>query len=84
MFGDWKWRVISNNPKLYSRLPVFKTFCEHVKAGRKRLDNYYQRQIDEHAKLTDFDTDAPPTDYTEAYLREKRKRDAEDGSHSFT
>ncbi|KAH7704131.1 CBN-CYP-33C9 protein [Aphelenchoides avenae] len=57
---------------------------DELRHGRQQLFAFYQRQIDEHMKDIDFDTDAQPTDYTEAYLREMKKRDAEGFEQNFT
>ncbi|KAH7716430.1 Protein CYP-33C9 [Aphelenchoides avenae] len=82
--GGWKFRLLSMYPRLLHNLPPFKAIFEMMKYNRRALSDFYQRQIDEHVKNIDFDTDAVPTDYAEAFLKEKAKRDAEGVEHSFT
>ncbi|KAH7698252.1 CYP-33C9 protein, partial [Aphelenchoides avenae] len=71
-------------PSVFLELPFFKRHAAEVKAIFKALKVFYQRQIDEHEKHIDFETDSQPLDYAEAFLREKRKRDKEGGEHFFT
>lgn len=82
--GSGKTKILIAYPELLHKLPPFCTAFDQLKHNQQRLFDFYQRQIDEHKASIDFDTDAEPTDYAEAFLREARKRDAEGASHTFT
>ncbi|KAH7721183.1 Protein CYP-33C9 [Aphelenchoides avenae] len=82
--GGWKSHVLKTYPELLYTIPPFKAVFDLLKYNRCALWQFYQRQIDEHLKNMDFDTEASPTDYAEAFLKEKAKRDAEGIPHSFT
>lgn len=78
------WMLICSFTGLFMNLPYFKQHADGVKAKSDELQAFYQRQIEEHEKHIDFETDSQPLDYAEAFLREKRKRDKEGGEHYFT
>ncbi|KAH7706767.1 CYP-33D3 protein [Aphelenchoides avenae] len=82
--GSGKTKILIAYPELLHKLPPFCTAFDQLKHNQQRLFDFYQRQIDEHKASIDFDTDAEPTDYAEAFLREARKRDAEGAAHTFT
>lgn len=82
--GGWKMKMLNAYPHLLHKVPPFDAVYEEHKRSQIRLWDFYQRQIDEHVQNIDFDTDAEPTDYAEAFLREKRKKDTEGEPHTFT
>lgn len=82
--GGLAFRLLGMYPRLLHRIPPFKAAYELKSRNSKALMDFYQRQIDEHVKSIDFGTDAEPTDYSEAFLREKAKLDADGAPHSFT
>ncbi|KAH7693662.1 CRE-CYP-33E1 protein, partial [Aphelenchoides avenae] len=82
--GRPAWQLTGAFPSVFLKLPYFKQNAAELKATFGALYAFYQRQIDEHEKHIDFETDSQPLDYAEAFLREKRKRDKEGGEHFFT
>ncbi|KAH7718334.1 Protein CYP-33D3 [Aphelenchoides avenae] len=84
VIGQPAWTLIWAFPGVFLNLPYFKQQAAVVKAGDDRLQAFFQRNIDEHEKHIDFETDSQPLDYAEAFLREKRKREKEGGEHFFT
>ncbi|KAH7715420.1 Protein CYP-33C1, partial [Aphelenchoides avenae] len=75
--GSPSWMLICSFSRLFMNLPYFKQHANGVKAKSDELQAFYQRQIEEHEKQIDFETDSQPLDYAEAFLREKMKRDKE-------
>ncbi|KAH7718337.1 CBN-CYP-33C9 protein [Aphelenchoides avenae] len=78
------WTFIWAFTRVFLHLPYFKQHAAEMKANFGELEAFSQRQIDEHEKHIDFETDSQPLDYAEAFLREKRKRDKAGGEHFFT
>lgn len=72
------------HPKFFRKLPFFKQSWDRLIDVSHALYAFFQRQIDEHEKNIDFGSDAQPTDYVEAFLKEKAKKDAEGGEHFYT
>lgn len=81
---NWKMKILIAYPKLLHKVPPFKAAFDQLKNNQQKLFDFYQRQRDEHMASIAFDTDAEPTDYAEAFLREARRRDAEGTQHTFT
>ncbi|KAH7718340.1 Protein CYP-33E1 [Aphelenchoides avenae] len=82
--GRPAWTLIWAFTRVFLNLPYFKQHAAHMKANFGKLDAFFQRQIDEHEKHIDYETDSQTLDYAEAFLREKKKRDKEGGEHFFT
>jgi cytochrome P450 len=77
-------RGVEKNPTIFQYLQIFKQHLEKCRSYMQDLFSFYQSQIDEHLKTIDFETDDQPTDYAEAFLREKKKRDSEGLPHYYT
>ncbi|KAH7725792.1 Protein CYP-33C9 [Aphelenchoides avenae] len=72
------------NPQFWRNLPLFKPHWDKLLANNKRLFDFYGRQIEEHQKEIDFESGSQPTDYVEAFLREKKKNDADGFPHYYS
>ncbi|KAH7707364.1 Protein CYP-33C12 [Aphelenchoides avenae] len=66
------------------KLPYIKQKAEHIRTVFRGLFAFYQRQIDEHLKHIDLDSQEDPKDYAEAFLREQAKRDKAGEQHHYT
>ena len=65
-------------------IPILRNSYHALKNSKQELYEFYKNQVEEHQKRVDHDSE--PTDYVEAFLREKAKKD-EEGSgeaHYYT
>ena len=56
-------------------LPIFNRVYYQIKEASDKLNHFYITRIDEQNKRADYDSE--PTDFVEAFLRQKAKREAE-------
>jgi hypothetical protein len=73
--------MMYKNTELFKYVPFFRGQYYGIVESRKRLFGFFDQQIEEHLKELNFDS--APTDYVDAFLREKAKRDAEGLPHTF-
>lgn len=76
--------IATSLPPALTCLPPVRGHLEKMRRDFGHLDEYFQQQIDEHKKRIDLDADAPSTDFVEAFLKEKAKRDQDGEPHNFT
>ena len=67
--------IMNTRVNLAKHLPIFNSVYYQIKEASDKLNNFYKTRIDEHNKTADHDSE--PTDFVEAFLREKAKREAE-------
>ncbi|KAL3100226.1 hypothetical protein niasHS_000169 [Heterodera schachtii] len=72
------------SPRLFRHLPFLRGKFNRIKTVYRNLDAFFERQIDEHIlkknQLQQWDNDkTEPTDFVEAFLKEKAKRDGNGG-----
>ncbi|KAH7719647.1 Protein CYP-33C1 [Aphelenchoides avenae] len=82
--GHPAYRLLQQHLRFFMHFPFFKQLATDQRHRLKTMWAFYQRQIDNHIKRIDFETDSQPEDYAEAFLREKARRDKEGGEHSYT
>ena len=63
-------------------LPIAKNNYHKLKNSTQNLFKFFENQIIEHEKYADHDSE--PTDYVEAFLREKTKKEAEGDNQFYT
>ncbi|KAF7637785.1 hypothetical protein Mgra_00002759 [Meloidogyne graminicola] len=61
-------------------LPIMKNYFEEFNENEKRFAAFHERQIKEHL----YSINSPPTDFVEAYLLEKQRRDEIGKPHDYT
>lgn len=61
-------------------IPIFRNYYYKLKNASTKLFEFYRRQIEEHKKY--INPDSEPTDFVEAFLKEKAKREVE-GTNEF-
>ncbi|KAL3109350.1 hypothetical protein niasHT_015195 [Heterodera trifolii] len=77
------------SPRLFRHLPFLRGKFNRTQMVYRNLDAFFERQIDEHIlkmnQLQDNDK-TEPTDFVEAFLKEKAKRDGNGGDamHHFS
>ncbi|VDK78619.1 unnamed protein product [Cylicostephanus goldi] len=64
------------------KLPYFKDLLQTLISYRDRFYSFFDKQISEHKKNMNYDTDEAH-DYVEAYLKEQKRREAEGDEESF-
>jgi hypothetical protein len=74
--------LMQNNIDLAKYLPVLSGIYKRVKHGRDVLFGFYEKQVKEHQKRVDHDSE--PTDFVEAFLREKAKKEEAGEEHAYT
>ena len=67
--------VMQNHMELAKYLPFFKYHYYNIDQARENLFAFFKNQIEEHSKRVDHYSE--PTDYVEAFLQEKKKKEAE-------
>jgi cytochrome P450 len=80
--GNPLFRMSQSNPSLFKHLPVAGKFLKDVRENIGQLMQFFNRQVEEHLKTIDFESDLPPTDFTEAYLKEKKRQGNDDPRYS--
>lgn len=73
-----------DRPNLLRNLPVFKHYWDAMLKANRGFFDFFDRQIEQHRKEIDFESDSQPTDYVEAFLREQAKQDTEGEQHYFS
>lgn len=73
--------MMYNYTEFFKYIPGFRTIYYKIKFHRDRLFGFFEKQINEHQERVDLNEE--PTDYVDAYLREKVKKDQEGGSHHY-
>ncbi|VDN24310.1 unnamed protein product [Cylicostephanus goldi] len=63
--------------------PYFSTVAKMMLSYRDAFFSFFDRQIAEHKKVINYDTDET-NDYVEAFLKEQRRREAEGDKESFS
>ncbi|KAH7696120.1 CBN-CYP-33D1 protein, partial [Aphelenchoides avenae] len=66
------------------KLPYIKQHADYVKSKLRGLMSFYERQIDEHLKHIDLNSESEAKDFAEAFLREQAKRDRAGEHHFYT
>uniref|UniRef100_A0A914EEW6 Uncharacterized protein n=1 Tax=Acrobeloides nanus TaxID=290746 RepID=A0A914EEW6_9BILA len=61
--------------EIVKHIPIINKHYYAIKESKEALFNFYQNQVNEHQQRIDHDSE--PTDYVEAFLREKAKKEAE-------
>ncbi|KAH7710349.1 Protein CYP-33C1 [Aphelenchoides avenae] len=83
-FGS-PWTLLSIiAPALFKRLPLFKAHWNKMMSLNKYFIDFLERNIHEHQNHIDLESSSESTDYVEAFLREKARREKESGPHHFT
>uniref|UniRef100_A0A183CBW3 Unspecific monooxygenase n=1 Tax=Globodera pallida TaxID=36090 RepID=A0A183CBW3_GLOPA len=73
------------NPHFFRRLPFLSAVFNRICKVQRDFGAFFHRQISQHIKvINDQDWDTPSTDFVEAFLKEKAKRDASGEQHNFT
>ena len=75
--------LMRRNFHLFGKLPYFKKFYDEIKKNKEDLYSFYDRHIHEHKAKIDFNHNAEPSDFCEAYLREMHKLEGQEG-HFFS
>lgn len=83
-FGDPFILSAMGRPKLLRHFPFFKASWDRFLGVSKTLFKFFDRQIRQHQKDIDLQSDAEPSDYVEAFLREKAKKDNSGEPHSYS
>lgn len=68
-------RFAERNYNIVKYIPFLNTLPDPLKITWKTLFAFYDKQIEEHSRIVDPNSE--PTDYVEAFLREKAKKEAE-------
>uniref|UniRef100_A0A914EBY6 Uncharacterized protein n=1 Tax=Acrobeloides nanus TaxID=290746 RepID=A0A914EBY6_9BILA len=68
-----------NNTEMYKYIPGFRSLYYRIVTYRDHLFGFFEKQVEEHQANVDLNSE--PTDYVDAYLREKAKRDQEIGEN---
>lgn len=53
-----------------------------IRSISQKIFNFFEKQVQEHQNAIDLN--AVPTDYVDAFLKEKNQQDAESFDHSYT
>ncbi|KAK6048262.1 hypothetical protein COOONC_14234 [Cooperia oncophora] len=67
---------------IFRKFPYFRGQWKKLFVYRDSFFAFFNRQIDEHRKRIDYDSDAT-TDYVAAFLKEQKRREAEGDFESF-
>ncbi|KAI1729909.1 cytochrome p450 domain-containing protein [Ditylenchus destructor] len=73
-----------NHPKFFRKLPFFKSAINNTLDCNDSLFKFFEKQINEHIEIIDFETESAPTDFIEAFLREAKRRDKDGLEHTFS
>lgn len=77
--------IFHKKPHFWRQLPYLSGVFETLAANQRNLGAFFERQISLHMKqINDQDWDTPATDYVEAYLKEKARREASGERHDYT
>ncbi|KAI6176304.1 hypothetical protein M3Y97_00783700 [Aphelenchoides bicaudatus] len=71
--GSIAFRIAQSNSKLFLYVPSIRKHVEKTQGCAKKLINFFQSQIAEHRSKCNLDSDEPPVDFVEAYLRKQRQ-----------
>ncbi|KAH7702473.1 Protein CYP-33C5 [Aphelenchoides avenae] len=72
------------HPNFFRRLPFFKQAFDRLLKPNRKLFDHFEQKIREHHDKLDFESDQPPSDYVDAFLREMHRRDQNGEHHYFT
>uniref|UniRef100_A0A914EL70 Cytochrome P450 n=1 Tax=Acrobeloides nanus TaxID=290746 RepID=A0A914EL70_9BILA len=67
--------LIQKKVEIFKYVPFFRKYYYALKDARDVLMKFYKRQVKEHQE--NADNDSEPTDFVEAFLREKARREAD-------
>ncbi|CAI4223962.1 unnamed protein product [Auanema sp. JU1783] len=82
LFGKPQFLVISAFPKV-AKLPYFKGMMDEVLLGRDKIFEFLNKQIAAHMEDMKNRDSEEPTDFTEAFLEERKNREKKGDFSSF-
>lgn len=79
------WDMIESGLTFLKYFPYFKNVYKQVVTYSDNIAQFYSEQIDGHKKSINFEVDDEPTDYVEAFLRQRHKLEKSgQKEHTFT
>ena len=63
-------------------IPFFNKIYWQIKDASDTLFGFFERQVNEH--MAEIDYNSEPTDFVDAYLREKDKHDTDGENHYYS
>lgn len=77
-------QLFRNHIQILKYIPRLRNIYYTLQTSKKSLFDFYEKQVDEHQKRVDHDSES--SDYVEAFLKEKAKKEAEGNGeeHYFT